>query len=80
MSRRDAEKLAAAGQGSYAGSMPSFSQILPLPSSERMAWGTELGRRFRDRIRSRLARGAIKTWQFDEIVERGSWRPRTRLP
>jgi hypothetical protein len=67
VSAAEAETLAASGQGSHAGSMPSFSQLLVLPSGERVPWGTELGRRFRDRIRERLRTGAIKTWQFDEL-------------
>ena len=68
VSDADAQKLAAAGQGDYSGSMPSYSEILKRPSGERVRWGTELGRRFRDRIRSRLEAGEIRSWQFDELV------------
>jgi hypothetical protein len=68
VSDREAEKLAAAGQEGLAGSMPSLSGVLRGSSRERVNWGTELGRRFRDRFRARFARGEVHGWQFDEIL------------
>ena len=61
-------KLAAAGHDEPAGSMPSMSGVLRSSPRERLRWGAELGRRFRDRFRERIARGEVKAWQFDEIL------------
>lgn len=53
----------------WAGKMPSLRAVLRRSAAYRLAWGLELGRRFRDRIRSKRARGSrVTTWQFDEIV------------
>ena len=47
VSQRDARR---AGR-SYAGRIPSTGRLLAGPASRRIAWGRELGRRFRDRLR-----------------------------
>ncbi len=67
----------------YAGELPSLTRLLRLPSSERLAWGRELGRRFRDEVRLAEAEGVVvDAWQFDELVAElpGSraWREFTR--
>lgn len=53
---------------SYSGRIRSFSALLRGPASRRIAWGTELGRRFRDRLRV-LRRFGVRasSWQYDEI-------------
>jgi hypothetical protein len=42
----------------------------PLPASDYLNWGRELGRRFRDQMRTGGRSGApiATTWQFDEIL------------
>jgi hypothetical protein len=53
----------------YAGRLPGIARILALPFRERVAWGRELGRRFRDEVR--FAEGEdvrIDAWQLDELV------------
>jgi hypothetical protein len=53
----------------YEGKLPSLSAILRLPARERLAWGRELGRRFRDELRLAEADGVrVDAWQFDELV------------
>lgn len=50
------------------GRIPKFKRIMRLGGGQRYAWGLELGRRFRDRIRSkRKGRQRVVTWQLDEI-------------
>lgn len=63
-----ADALARAGDGHLAGPMPSLRTILRGSTPSRVAWGQELGRRFRDRFRipNRHGLGAV-TWQLDEI-------------
>jgi hypothetical protein len=63
------------------GRIPRFQRIMKMRSGQRYAWGLELGRRFRDRIRGKRARHKrIVTWQLDEIPHeiagRGGARPR----
>jgi len=68
VSEREAEKLAASGDGRLTGSMPSTRGVLASSSSRRIHWGRELGRRFRDRFRARVQKGErIMGWQFDEV-------------
>jgi hypothetical protein len=74
-----------ADQPRYAGKLPSLSAILALPVRERVAWGRELGRRFRDEVRLSEAEGVeVDAWQFDELVAELSgaqgrpWREFTR--
>lgn len=69
----------------YAGKLPSLSSIPSLPSRERLAWGKELGRRFRDEVRIAEAEGVrVDAWQLDELVAELSgsqgraWREFTR--
>ena len=69
----------------YAGKLPSLSSVLALPTRERVAWGRELGRRFRDEVRLAEAEGVrVDAWQFDELVAELSgpqgraWREFTR--
>lgn len=68
VSRREAETLAATNQSDLTGSMPSLAGVLRGSEHTRVRWGTELGRRFRDRFRSRIREGEVAAWQFDEIL------------
>jgi hypothetical protein len=68
-----------------AGKLPSARAILSLPARQRLAWGRELGRRFRDEIRLAEAEGVrVDAWQFEELVAELSgsqgrqWREFTR--
>jgi hypothetical protein len=74
-----------ANEPQYAGRLPSLGGILTLPGRERLAWGHELGRRFRDEVRLAEAEGVgIDAWQLDELVAELSgaqgrqWREFTR--
>jgi hypothetical protein len=74
-----------ANEPRYAGRLPPLNRILVLPGRERLAWGRELGRRFRDEVRLAEAEGVgIDAWQFDELVAELSgaqgrqWREFTR--
>ncbi len=50
------------------GRIPGKKRLMRLSSGARYAWGVELGRRFRDRIRARRKGGMrVVTWQLDEI-------------
>jgi len=50
------------------GRIPRPKRLMKMSGGQRYAWGLELGRRFRDRIRSKRARHKrIVTWQLDEI-------------
>ena len=50
------------------GVIPPLEGQTELSRRRRVAWGRELGRRFRDRLRQIRATGAtIDTWQFDEV-------------
>jgi hypothetical protein len=48
----------------WAGPLPARPALLASPPATRVAWGTELGRRFRDALRH----APVPAWQFDEIV------------
>jgi hypothetical protein len=48
----------------WAGRLPSQAVLLASAPATRVAWGTELGRRFRDALRH----APVPAWQFDEIV------------
>jgi hypothetical protein len=53
---------------SYSGRIRSFGWLLRGSTGRRVAWGRELGRRFRDRIRILRRLGVrVATWQYDEI-------------
>ena len=63
-------KQAAAVRGPLRGSAPSLPQLLAGSASRRLAWGRELGQRFRDRVRAVEAKPNAKpidSWQLDEI-------------
>lgn len=63
------EHTALVGDAVHAGEIPGSSQQQVLPPRDRRAWGLELGRRFRDQVRTARREGvAIETWQFDEIL------------
>ncbi|MGI8438664.1 MAG: hypothetical protein ACR2NV_00420 [Thermoleophilaceae bacterium] len=66
-------KLKQAGVGVRRGRLPRMKRLLRLSSGARVRWGEELGRRFRDRIRSKERNGVdIATWQFDEILSQAA--------
>ena len=78
-------RIEEADQPQYAGKLPSLNRILALPARERIAWGRELGRRFRDAVRTAEAEGVrVDAWQLDELVAELSggqgrpWREFTR--
>jgi hypothetical protein len=61
---KDAAKVASA----YSASVPRLTTLPTLTPRQRVAWGRELGRRFRDALRAARREGIrIDTWQFDEI-------------
>jgi hypothetical protein len=64
-----AKQRAALGGGSLAAAAPSFDRLMRGSASLRLAWGRELGQRFRDRVRAVNAKGGtpIASWQLDEI-------------
>jgi hypothetical protein len=52
----------------FSGRVPDETTLLRLSPSRRTAWGTEVGRRYRDTIRhARDAGIAIDSWQLDEL-------------
>lgn len=59
--------------------IPDLHRVLRMSGARRYAWGLELGRRFRDRIR--VKRREVVSWQLDEIphevARRGGARLRT---
>jgi hypothetical protein len=68
-----------------AGKLPSLSALLSGSTAGRVAWGRELGRRFRDEVRDAEAGGTVvDAWQLDELVaelsgkQGRSWRQFTR--
>ncbi|HEX7254842.1 MAG TPA: hypothetical protein VF236_02845 [Gaiellaceae bacterium] len=78
-------RVEGADQPSRAGKLPSLASLLRLPSRERLAWGRELGRRFRDEVRlAEAERVRVDAWQLDELVSELSggqgrqWREFTR--
>ena len=53
------------------GAVPSNDRLFRLSTNQRVYWGAEVGRRYRDRIRHALAAGvAVDSWQFDELSPR----------
>jgi hypothetical protein len=65
----------------FAGRIPSWQHLMRLGPDTRYRWGLELGRRYRDRIRLKRAKGvSVTTWQFDElrneVAGRGGYRLR----
>lgn len=83
LSKRTEQLLARRGDGRHRGRIPSPRRLLQRSAASRLAWGRELGRRFRDRVRSRVRNGwAIAAWQFDEITTEAAGRrgrPRREL-
>jgi hypothetical protein len=76
-------RAAGAAQPQYEGQIPSLPRLLGLPAQERVAWGRELGRRFRDEVRFAEDEGVrVDAWQFDELVAElpasRAWRDFTR--
>lgn len=53
------------GDPKYAGPVPD---VKSLSADDRVKWGTELGRRFRDQMRAQGKDAQIDAWQLDEIV------------
>ena len=52
----------------FAGRVPDEPVLLGLSTSQRTAWGVEVGRRYRDTIRhSRAAGITVDSWQLDEL-------------
>jgi hypothetical protein len=52
----------------FAGRVPDESVLMRLSSAQRIAWGTEVGRRYRDTIRHARADGiTVESWQLDEL-------------
>jgi hypothetical protein len=52
----------------FSGRIPDEPQLLALSTAQRLAWGVELGRRYRDTIRnSRQAGIRVDSWQLDEL-------------
>ena len=59
---------ARAAGGGLTGAAPPLYKLLSGSARARLAWGRELGQRFRDRVRTVRAGGtAVDGWQFDEI-------------
>jgi hypothetical protein len=78
-------RVEGADQPRYEGKLPSLTSLLRLPPRERLAWGRELGRRFRDEVRlAEAERVRVDAWQLDELVAELSggqgrqWREFTR--
>jgi hypothetical protein len=54
--------------GRFSGRIPDEPALLRLSSSQRTAWGVELGRRYRDTIRHSRNDGiTVDSWQLDEL-------------
>jgi hypothetical protein len=54
---------------SFSGRVPDFPALLRLTSAQRIGWGVELGRRYRDTIRhARQAGVVVHSWQLDELA------------
>lgn len=78
-------RVTGADEPRYAGRLPSLTAIMRLPPRERLAWGRELGRRFRDEVRlAEEGNVRVDAWQFDELAAELSgaqgrqWREFTR--
>ena len=55
----DEEKRLPRSSVRWAGPLPTVNALLELPTVTRLAWATELGRRYRDAIRTQVTRGVI---------------------
>jgi len=54
---------------SFSGRVPDFPALFRLTSAQRIGWGVELGRRYRDTIRhARQAGVIVNSWQLDELA------------
>jgi hypothetical protein len=78
-------RVAEAEEPALAGKLPSLTAILSMPPRQRLGWGRELGRRFRDEVRIAELEGVrVDAWQLDELAaelggSRGrQWREFTR--
>lgn len=78
-------RVEGAGEPARVGRLPSLTSLMRLPPRERLAWGRELGRRFRDEVRIAEGEGVrVDAWQLDELVSELSggqgrqWREFTR--
>lgn len=78
-------RVEGANEARYEGRLPALTALLRLPARERLAWGRELGRRFRDEIRlAETEQVRVDAWQLDELVSELSgaqgrqWRELTR--
>jgi hypothetical protein len=68
VSPADAAILATKPDIAYVGSIPIYADMWTLPKAQRLAWGRELGRRFRDAMRNAERQGhPVDGWQLDEI-------------
>src|ERR671925_127715 len=55
----------------YRGRVPSRARLLELSVNQRIGWGVEVGRRYRDRIRHARRSGIrVDKWQLDELGPR----------
>jgi hypothetical protein len=53
----------------FRGPVPPESRILQLSASQRIGWGVEIGRRYRDTMRAARRTGVrIDSWQLDELA------------
>lgn len=78
-------RVEGADEPRYEGHLPALTALMRLPARERLAWGRELGRRFRDEIRlAETEQVRVDAWQLDELVSELSgaqgrqWREFTR--
>jgi hypothetical protein len=52
----------------FSGRVPSRSRLFELSPNQRIGWGIEVGRRYRDRIRHARSSGIrVDRWQLDEL-------------
>jgi hypothetical protein len=52
----------------FRGPVPPESRLLQMSTAQRIAWGVEVGRRYRDTMRAARRSGVrIDTWQLDEL-------------
>jgi hypothetical protein len=66
---RDRRTLRRKHVAARGGRIPGMNSLLHRSGRHAYAWGLELGRRFRDRIRNKRRNGTkVTTWQFDELV------------
>lgn len=66
--RRLPPKDAAKVPSAYSGRVPPLSALPRLSPRQRVGWGRELGRRFRDAVRTARRQGVrVDAWQFDEV-------------